>query len=205
MTGTSRGPNDPHRRERILDAALDVIAEHGAIKVTYRKIAEAAGVPLGSLTYYFDDMQHLLTAAFTRLAESVSSRYGALLDAAHTPEAAEEAVVEIICGKVWGTDRNLLLSYELYAFAARHPELREVMRSWMGASRRSLARHFDPLTARALDALVEGFSIHNSVDARPTDRAGVAAIVHAVAARRAPGITESRASASRPGRGRRDA
>jgi DNA-binding transcriptional regulator YbjK len=185
MAGSTRGPNDPGRRERILDAALDVIAEHGAIKVTYRKIAEAAGVPLGSLTYYFDDMQDLLTAAFTRLAESVSSRYGALLDAARTPEEARAAVVEIICGKVWGTDRNLLLSYELYAFAARRPAVREVMRSWMRASRESLARHFDPLTARALDALVEGFSIHNSVDTRPTDRAGVAAVVDAIADRNA--------------------
>ncbi|MFF3965634.1 TetR/AcrR family transcriptional regulator [Streptomyces griseorubiginosus] len=196
MTGSNRGPNDPLRRERILDAALDVIAEHGAIKVTYRRIAAAAGVPLGSLTYYFDDMQHLLTEAFTRLAESVSSRYGALLTAARTPEEAQEAVVEIICGKVWGTDRNLLLSYELYAFATRHPELRTVMRSWMQASRDSLARHFDPLTARALDALVEGFSIHNSVDARPTDRAGVAAVVRAVVDRRTaptaagPGLSE---------------
>ncbi|MFG3133988.1 TetR/AcrR family transcriptional regulator [Streptomyces tendae] len=77
------------------------------------------------------------------------------------------------------------LSYELYAFAARNPEVREVMRSWMRASRESLARHFDPLTARALDALVEGFSIHNSVDPRPTDRAGVAAVVDAIANRRA--------------------
>ncbi|GGV24818.1 TetR family transcriptional regulator [Streptomyces longisporoflavus] len=186
MTGSTRGPNDPRRRERILDAALDVIAEHGAIKVTFRKIASAAGVPLGSLTYYFDDMQHLLTEAFTRLAESVSVRYGALLEAARTAEEAQEAVVEIICGKVWGTDRNLLLSYELYAFAARHPELTEVLRSWMQASRQSLARHFDPLTARALDALVEGFSIHNSVDSRPTERADVAAVVRAVAAPRTP-------------------
>ncbi|MFJ8826690.1 TetR/AcrR family transcriptional regulator [Streptomyces sp. NPDC102467] len=184
MTGNTRGPNDPRRRERILDAALDVIAEHGAMKVTFRKIAAAAGVPLGSLTYYFDDMQHLLTEAFSRLAESVSTPYGALLAAAHTPEEAQDAVVEIICGKVWGTDRNLLLSYELYAFAARHPELRTVMRSWMQASRQSLAAHFDPLTARALDALVEGFSIHNSVDPQPTDRADVAAIVSAVIDRR---------------------
>ena len=54
------------------------------------------------------------------------------------------------------------------------------MRSWMRASRDSLAGHFDPLTARALDALVEGFSIHNSVDPRPTDREEVAAVVRAV-------------------------
>ncbi|MGQ4439854.1 TetR family transcriptional regulator, partial [Streptomyces violaceoruber] len=52
--------------------------------------------------------------------------------------------------------------------------------SWMRASRSSLARHFDPLTARALDALIEGFSIHNSVDLSPTAREDVAAVVSAV-------------------------
>ncbi|GGQ19648.1 TetR/AcrR family transcriptional regulator [Streptomyces mutabilis] len=89
-------------------------------------------------------------------------------------------VIEIICGKVRGTDRNLLLSYELHAFATRNPEVRAVMRSGMQASRDSLARHFDSLTARALDALVEGFSIHNSFDLRPTEREEVAAVVRAV-------------------------
>ncbi|MGW4733054.1 TetR/AcrR family transcriptional regulator [Streptomyces shenzhenensis] len=182
MAGTSRGPNDPARRDRIIDAALDVIAEHGAINVTYRKIAQAAGVPLGSLTYYFDDMRHLLTEAFTRLAESMSERYRALLDAARTPEEAGAAVVEIICGDTLGSPRELLLCYELYAFAARNAALRPVMRSWMYASRSALARHFDPTTARTLDALVEGFSIHNSFDPTPTARADIAAAVTAVVA-----------------------
>jgi DNA-binding transcriptional regulator YbjK len=54
------------------------------------------------------------------------------------------------------------------------------MRSWMRAGRDSPARHFDPLTARTLDALIEGLFLHNSVDPRPTDRGEVAALVDAV-------------------------
>ncbi|WP_411976740.1 TetR/AcrR family transcriptional regulator [Streptomyces sp. ICN988] len=76
-------PRHPPRRERILDAALDVIAEHGAIKVTFRRIAEAADVPLGSLTYYFDDMQHLLTDAFTTDREEVAAVVRAVVDRHH--------------------------------------------------------------------------------------------------------------------------
>ncbi|WP_323187640.1 hypothetical protein [Streptomyces sp. NBC_01275] len=81
------------------------------------------------------------------------------------------------------SERDLLLTYELYAFAARDARLRAVMSNWLQASRDALARHFDPLTARALDALVEGFALHNHFDPAPTSRADVAAIVRTVAER----------------------
>ncbi|MEU7486949.1 TetR family transcriptional regulator [Streptomyces sp. NPDC042319] len=180
MTGSSRGPNDPGRRDRIIDAALELVAERGVVSVTYRSVAQAAAVPLGSVTYYFGSLQQLLCEAFTRLAESESSRYGALLERARTPQEAREAVVEIICGQQVGNERELLLSYELYAFAARNPELRSVMRSWMQASRAALSRHFDTRTARALDALIEGLIIHNSVDEEPTSREDIAVVVEAI-------------------------
>lgn len=35
----ARRPNDPQRRERILQATLDTIAAHGVHAVTHRKIA----------------------------------------------------------------------------------------------------------------------------------------------------------------------
>ncbi|MEU9266192.1 TetR family transcriptional regulator [Streptomyces sp. NPDC048251] len=180
MTGSSRGPNDPGRRDRIIDAALDVIAEHGVAGATHRRIAEAASVSLGSMTYYFDGMQQLLIEAFSRLAETMSVRYRAHLEAAETTEQAREAVVEIICGTDRGSPRELILCYELYAFASRNPAVLSVTRSWMRASRTSLSKHFDPRTARALDALVEGLSIHNSMDDHPMTREDVAAVVEAV-------------------------
>lgn len=160
-----------------------MVVEQGAIRVTYRRIASAAGVPLGSVTYYFDDLQQLLAEAYTRLAEAVSRRNRDLLDAARTPEEAQEAVVDIVCGEAWSSERDLLLTYELYAFAARDPRLRAVMSNWLQATRDALARHFDPLTARALDALVEGFALHNHFAPAPTSRADIAAIVRTVAER----------------------
>lgn len=40
----ARRPNDPQRRERILQATLDTIATHGIHAVTHRKIASCAEV-----------------------------------------------------------------------------------------------------------------------------------------------------------------
>lgn len=182
---STEGPGRPTagRRDQIIDAALDVVAEVGAIRVTYRRIAAAAGVPLGSVTYYFADLDQLLTEAFTRLVEEVSRRYRDRLAAACTPQEAQEAVVDIICGELWRTERDPLLTLELYAFAARTPALRTVFNNWMRLSRDALSRHFDPLTARALDALVEGFTLHNYFDTDPTRREEIAGVVRAVAER----------------------
>ena len=58
--------NDPGRRDRIIDACLDVIAEVGVAGTSHRRVADAAGVPLGSMTYHFTGMNELLHEAFTR-------------------------------------------------------------------------------------------------------------------------------------------
>ena len=58
------------RRDLLIDNTLGVIAEHGVAGTTHRRVAAAAGVPLGSTTYYFADLADLLGAAFARFAPS---------------------------------------------------------------------------------------------------------------------------------------
>jgi DNA-binding transcriptional regulator YbjK len=179
-TGKGR-PNDPTRRQRIVDATLEVIAKHGVTGTTHRRIADEANVPLGSVTYYFATLEALVSAAFLQLAAQSSALFGARLEAASDRSEAIDAVVDIIAGTIWAEPRTLLLSYELYAFAVRHPAVGAVMQQWMDNSRRALERLFDPLTARALDALIEGIGIHNSIDRAPLDREAIRIIVERVA------------------------
>lgn len=180
MAGETRRRNDPERRQRIIDATLTVIERDGVAGTTHRRIAEAAAVPLGSVTYYFASLEDLLTAAFLQLAATSSRAFKARLDAAATRSEAIEGVIDIIAGSIWADPRTLLLSYELYAYAARHPEVTAVMQQWMDNSRAALGRFFDPVTARALDALVEGIGIHNSIDAVPLDQAAIRLIVQRI-------------------------
>src|ERR1035437_3025759 len=70
-------PNDPERRTRILRAALEVIASEGVHAASYRRIAAQAGVPLGSTTYYFCDLETLIVSAFETLRGGFEPRYGA--------------------------------------------------------------------------------------------------------------------------------
>lgn len=181
MSGTRREvPNDPGRRERILDAALDVVAELGVHGTTHRRIAARAGVPLGSLTYYFAGIDEILAEAFARLVDAMSAFYGRALDSARTRAEAEAAVVELICGPAYASDREMTLIFEMYAYANHDAEVEALARDWVLRSRESLARHFPDDVCRALDVLVEGWPIHRSFDAAPTDRALVAATVQAI-------------------------
>jgi DNA-binding transcriptional regulator YbjK len=168
-TATSHRRYDPNRRDRIIEVCLDVIAEVGVAGVSHRRVAEAADVPLGSMTYHFTGMDELLREAFDRFARTVSDRFEQRMSEADNPAAAERAVVTLINEDVYGSARDLVLSYELYTLAAREPAFRDITNAWMSRSRAALEQHFDPLTALLLDALIEGLTIHRALDTDPQD------------------------------------
>ncbi|MGW8482419.1 TetR/AcrR family transcriptional regulator [Microbacterium sp. NPDC055903] len=161
---------DPERRDRIVEACLEVIAERGVAGTTHRKVAAAAGVPLGSMTYHFAGIDELLREAFTRFSHEIADGFEARLSRATTRDAAKDAVVALIEHDVFAGRRELVLSHELYTLAARDERYRELTSAWMARSRAALERHFDPATARLLDAMIEGISIHSALDVEPLER-----------------------------------
>ena len=67
-------------KRKILEAALDVIAEKGLHGATHRDIAKKAEISLASTTYYFDGLDDLLTQALDLHIASGASE----LEAIHT-------------------------------------------------------------------------------------------------------------------------
>ncbi|MEV5550725.1 TetR family transcriptional regulator [Streptomyces sp. NPDC052309] len=165
------GHTDPQRRDRILAATLDLIAEEGIARVSHRKIAARAGVPLGSMTYHFGGMDDLLREAFGRFTDHIVAVFDAHLSAPADPDQAREAVADLIHRLSEESQRDLVLTQELYTLAARQPSYRELTHEWMRRSRVHLERHFDPDTARQLDALIEGLTLHRALATEPHDRA----------------------------------
>jgi DNA-binding transcriptional regulator YbjK len=172
---------DPGRRDRLVATTLDVVAERGVAAASHRVIARSADVPLGSLTYHFGSLTELLTAAFTRHVDAVAARFDERMRAAPDRPAALEALVEHLTEDLLGSGRDLVLAVELYAAAARDPALRAVTQDWMSRSRRSLERHLDPVTAREVDALVEGLVLHSALSTDPMDAAGIRSAIHRLA------------------------
>lgn len=164
---------DPERRDRIIDAALDVIAESGVAGASHRRVAAAAGVPLGSMTYHFTGMDELLHAAFDRFTSGFSDVFERRMATATDLGSARAAVADLITRDLFTSRRELVLTHELYTLAAREPAYRTLTNRWMRRSRAALERHFDPLTARLVDALIEGLTIHRALDTEPADAADV--------------------------------
>ncbi|MET9558485.1 TetR family transcriptional regulator [Streptomyces sp. NPDC006645] len=164
------GHTDPKRRERIIAATLDLIAEEGLARVSHRKIAARAGVPLGSMTYHFGGIDELLREAFGRFTDHIVAVFDARLSVPTDRDQAREAVADLVHALSEGPQRDLILTQELYTLAARRPEYRELTHEWMRRSRIHLERHFDPDTARQLDALIEGLTIHRALAREPHGR-----------------------------------
>jgi DNA-binding transcriptional regulator YbjK len=134
----------------LLDAVLRVVAEAGVEAVTHRRVAEAAGLPLASTTYWFESREHLLTAALTRAAERDIERLRAFLGEA--PEQATDPLGLVIEAILDPSDESgqtsrgwLLATYALVLEAARRPALRDVTTRWTDAYLEALA----PLLAAA--------------------------------------------------------
>jgi DNA-binding transcriptional regulator YbjK len=168
---------DPERKSRIVDAAIEVIAAHGVAGTTSRRIAAAADVPLGSITYHFDSLEDLLEQAFRRHAERMSPRYEAHFDKVTDLASFADAVTDLINGDAGGDARDWVVSYELYLAALRIPALRGVTDAWMRRSRTVLERFIDPVTARGIDALIEGLVMHLILSTASFDRADTRTIV----------------------------
>lgn len=180
---SKRGANDPDRRDRIIRAALEVIGEAGVHETTHRRIAARAEVPLGSLTYYFDGLADILQQSFAALAERMSAQYREALEAATTRAEASEAVVDLICGGSYASPGDVRALFEMYAYGNYDDTVRALCRDWLLVSRRSLGLHFSEPTARALDALIEGWPMHQAWEQEPLDRRIAAATVDAIVTR----------------------
>ncbi|HLY50033.1 MAG TPA: TetR family transcriptional regulator [Solirubrobacteraceae bacterium] len=131
-------PRGAARREALLDAVLRIVAEVGADAVTHRRVAEEAGLPLASTTYYFDSKEHLLTAALERAAERDIARLHAFLaeadDELTDPLAlAIDAILDPVQETALSCRTSLVATYSLMLEAARRPALRAVNRRWTDA------------------------------------------------------------------------
>lgn len=171
--------NDPQRKDKIAHAALDLLAEGGTRAVTHRTIAARAGVPLGSVTYYYATLDHVFVAAFELMQQEIDARFD--LPVAPTQAVARAQIVDSICGSSRASQREVLLYRELYAYGSRSERVAELVRGFEQRWIESLMTHFSEPAARALDALMEGWTIFQSWNPGGLDPDMVARAVDALA------------------------
>jgi DNA-binding transcriptional regulator YbjK len=123
---------------------LQIVAEVGADAVTHRRVAEVAGLPLASTTYWFHSKEHLLTAALEFAAERDLARLGESAEqrvvAGADPIAlAVDALLDPIDESLHATRGSLIATYALLLESARRPALQAVTRRWTNAYLKLLA------------------------------------------------------------------
>ena len=153
-------PNDPGRRARILQATLELIKAEGVAGVSYRGVAAQAGVPLGSMTYYFPTLEGLIVDAFDSTRSHLEPRYAAPLREARTLADVVDVLVEATIGATSPGLDDIRLYEEVRHYGARNPKIADVLQAVEDDSLVMLDRVLPTSTALTINALLWGWWSH---------------------------------------------
>jgi AcrR family transcriptional regulator len=175
-------------RERILEAAVRLIAQEGIDGVRIARIAMAAGVSSSLVHYHFDSRESLLAEALDYSYERAGTvRLGGGEPDPHATHAERlAAMIDQCLPTTPGLRDDWVLWVELWLRAVRHPELRSIaeelyarMHAWFAQEieagvRAGEFQRCDPaeVADRTL-ALLDGFGIRTLIgdSAIPLERA----------------------------------
>lgn len=90
------------KRTVILNSAIELLLDEGLKGVTHRQVAAAAGVPVGSIGYYYSSREKLIATCFEHLTHARSQAFqraiGGKTDLRDPVQFAEAVVTVIACG-----------------------------------------------------------------------------------------------------------
>ena len=174
-----------HVRDRILEAALGLLAEGGAHELTQPRVAKAAGIRQSHLTYYFptraDLLQEVARFSIGKLAGQLAHAH------VHHPRELAQAIAagsadkrrsRVLFGLVAAADRDPKIKARLRKFIA---ELREMMKPALAAG----GLETDPESVAFFHAVVVGCAIlqlaRDNTEARAEARAVLRKAVECIA------------------------
>lgn len=178
-----RRPRGEQRRQEVLRAALRVITARGVGGVTHRAVAEEAGVPTATTTYYFASIDELLEDALRLFVEQEVERLGALAERLREAHPAPAAIAAMVVEGLAAVDPDgNIAQFELYLEASRRPRLHaaaaaclDAYASTAEAALRAAGAERPEEGARAFVALIDGFALGRIASGRRETRAKLAA------------------------------
>jgi DNA-binding transcriptional regulator YbjK len=186
MTAAST-PKGERRRAALVEAAAALLREGGFEAVRHRAVAERAGLPLASTTYYFDSLEDLISAAVEHGSRTELTRGRSKLRQLGGERHDRDKLVELVLDQLLGEDAGfnvLLLRYEGLVTTARRPYLRPVMRSTQEELYELLMEIFtrsgfpiDRNRLQQLIALVDGAVVNALIEVDPDPRAVAGAML----------------------------
>lgn len=156
------------RREALLRSTVAVLAERGTKGVTHRSVAEHAGLPQASTTYYFDSLDDMIDAAMRlHVAERVSEMDELTRQVRESGTADPEFIQDLLATLVDRSDEAVISLFEFYIEAGRNPAMREPVASALNAFENLASATLSALgvseperTAEGLIAIIDGYALH---------------------------------------------
>lgn len=113
--------------QRIIKCAKRILVEHGYAGFTTRRVAAAAGISVGNLSYHFQTKQKLLRALVTQLVAEYSGQFEAILADPDLPtkENLETLVKWLLTDAV--EEETVRVFRELWAISLHDQVIRDAM------------------------------------------------------------------------------
>lgn len=123
--GTAATRRAGRRKTEVLEAACRVIAERGADAARFIDVAEASGVPVSTLQYYFGNREDLVIAAFRHASQGELAMLRAGLEELIDPWERLRYVVDVgLVGYGGAAPEDGRMWIESWHFAIRDNDMR---------------------------------------------------------------------------------
>jgi Transcriptional regulator len=122
-----RGRPSTGARERILEAAIEVLKSDGYAGLTIAKVAAVAGDSKSLVVYHYGSKQGLVQAAGRAIAEMITDEVLAAVDGADTVEAVIRGVDAGVERVLDRDERVARLYFDLAAVSVVDPAIRETI------------------------------------------------------------------------------
>jgi AcrR family transcriptional regulator len=106
-------------KRRIIEAAMDVIAERGCERMTFDDVAKKLGVTKGAVYWYFANKDELITAVLNKFRTEILN----LTFESYYNRPLEETLSLVFDRFSYANDRHRAIFFELFALASRNPEV----------------------------------------------------------------------------------
>ncbi|CAM06316.1 TetR family transcriptional regulator [Saccharopolyspora erythraea NRRL 2338] len=180
---TASTPKGERRRQALVVAAAQLLAEGGFDAIRHRAVADRAGLPLASTTYYFSSLDDLVSAAveFEGRQELAAARecLAGLGDERLPAETVIDLILDLLLGSRSrdGGVEPVLLRYERLVGTPRRPYLAPLIRE-LNAELQELVREIlerggaagGPEQVRHHFALVDGAVVNALIESDPDPR-----------------------------------
>lgn len=182
MTAAST-PKGERRRRALVAAAVELLAEGGFEAVRHRAVADRAGLPLASTTYYFSSLDDLVHAAVESEGKQELAAARERLEELTEQRRSADAVIDLMLDVLLGAESRgggadaVLLRYERLVGSPRRPYLAPLMRELTAEVHELLAEILSRSGMPAgrerlleLIALVDGAVVNALIESNPDPR-----------------------------------